>query len=96
MKHIIACNYLTHIKKQLFAFSKKNYVLLYTLIMHIICILVVLCLNVSYGHESCDRKEMEDTICSLCSQRKESLSGTNLQVLEFFVFIYNFILKDMN
>lgn len=44
--------------------------------MHIICILIVLCLNVSYGHESCDRKEMEDTICSLCSQRKESFSGT--------------------
>lgn len=46
--------------------------------MHIICILVVLYLNVSYGHELYDGQTGRKwkTICSLCSQRKESLSGT--------------------
>uniref|UniRef100_A0A8W8NP78 Uncharacterized protein n=1 Tax=Magallana gigas TaxID=29159 RepID=A0A8W8NP78_MAGGI len=43
--------------------------------MNTVCILIVLCLCVANGDESCDRKEMEDTICSLCSQRKGNQSG---------------------
>lgn len=50
--------------------------------MNNIGLFVVLCLWVAYGQESCDRKEMEDTICSLCSQRKESQSGKKLQLLK--------------
>ena len=38
--------------------------------MHKNFVLVVLLLPfVALGDESCDRKEMEDTICSLCTQR---------------------------
>eukprot|EP00105_Crassostrea_gigas_P041857 XP_019926005.1 PREDICTED: complement C1q-like protein 4 isoform X2 [Crassostrea gigas] len=33
-------------------------------------VLVILCLCVASGEESCDRSEMENTICSLCSQRR--------------------------
>lgn len=40
--------------------------------MHRICVLVALCLYAAYGYESCDQKIMEDTICSLCGQRKGS------------------------
>lgn len=62
--------------------------------MNTICILVVLCLCVANGDESCDRKEMEDTICSLCSQRKGNQSGTKLTTSTIYHFIllpYNFI-----
>ena len=31
---------------------------------------VILLPFVALGDESCDRKEMEDTICSLCTQRR--------------------------
>lgn len=54
--------------------------------MNTICILVVLCLCVSYGDESCDRKEMEATICSLCSQRKGNQSGTKITTAEIYLF----------
>lgn len=40
--------------------------------MHRICVLVALCLYAAYGYESCDQNIMEDTICSLCGQRKGS------------------------
>ncbi|XP_061181192.1 complement C1q-like protein 4 [Saccostrea echinata] len=33
---------------------------------------LILFVGIVYAGESCDRKEMEDTICSLCGQRKES------------------------
>ncbi|XP_034318364.1 complement C1q-like protein 4 [Magallana gigas] len=51
--------------------------------MQRICIFVVLSLCVAYGDESCDRKEMEDTICSLCSQRKSIQSGHQIAFFSY-------------
>lgn len=66
--------------------------------MHIICILVVLYLNVSYGHELYDgqtgRKWKTQYAVFVPSEKK--VFQVHLQMLEFFVFIYNFILMDMN
>ncbi|XP_061180510.1 complement C1q-like protein 4 [Saccostrea echinata] len=42
---------------------------------------ILLFVYLAYGNESCDRKEMEDTICSLCGQRKGNhLTGSGKQV----------------
>lgn len=55
--------------------------------MHRICVLVALCLYAAYGYESCDQKIMEDTICSLCGQRKGSEQHEAGQQVAFFVYM---------
>lgn len=52
-----------------------------------ICVLVAFCLYVAYGYESCDRKIMEDTICSLCGQRKGGQQQETGRQVAFFVYM---------
>lgn len=50
-------------------------------------VLVVLCLCVASGEESCDRGEMVNTICSLCSQRRGGLSLESGHQVAFFAYM---------
>lgn len=50
-------------------------------------VLVILCLCVASGEESCDRSEMENTICSLCSQRRGGLSLESGHQVAFFAYM---------
>ena len=44
--------------------------------MYMNFVLVILLIPfVALGDQSCDRKEMEDTICSLCTQRRGILAS---------------------
>lgn len=50
-------------------------------------VFVVLCLCVASGEESCDRSEMENTICSLCSQRRGGQLLESGHQVAFFVYM---------
>lgn len=50
-------------------------------------VFVVLCLCVASGDESCDRGEMVNTICSLCSQRRGGLSLESGHQVAFFAYM---------
>lgn len=50
-------------------------------------VFVVLCLCVASGEESCDRGEMVNTICSLCSQRRGGLSLESGHQVAFFAYM---------
>ncbi|XP_061165718.1 complement C1q tumor necrosis factor-related protein 3-like [Saccostrea echinata] len=43
----------------------------------------------AYGNESCGRKEMEDTICSLCGQRSGSQTTGSGKQIAFYAYMSN-------
>lgn len=50
-------------------------------------VFVVLCLCVASVEESCDRSEMENTICSLCSQRRGGQLLESGHQIAFFAYM---------
>ncbi|XP_062585236.1 C1q-related factor-like [Saccostrea cucullata] len=50
-------------------------------------LLFFLFVGVANSNDSCDRKEMEDTICSLCGQRKGSQSTGIGQQIAFYAYM---------
>ncbi|XP_061177315.1 complement C1q-like protein 4 [Saccostrea echinata] len=60
-------------------------------------LLFFLFVGVANGNDSCDRKEMEDTICSLCGQRKGSqLAGTGQQIAFYAYMSSNIQIKTLS
>ncbi|XP_062598472.1 complement C1q-like protein 4 [Saccostrea cucullata] len=61
-------------------------------------LLFFLFVGVANGNDSCDRKEMEDTICSLCGQRKGSqlTSGTGKPIAFYAYMSSNIPVKTLS
>ncbi|XP_061177316.1 cerebellin-1-like [Saccostrea echinata] len=60
-------------------------------------LLFFLFVGVANGNDSCERREMEDTICSLCGQRKGSqLTGTGQQIAFYAYMSSNIQIKTLS